>query len=69
MYTLLRNPAVRNELIAEAPSLAVAAVTAETTYKFHSFTTECLAFLATWFVVSYVFTLARSVLSKREQRI
>lgn len=68
MYTLIKNPALRNGLIAEAPALAVSAVTAETTYKFHSFTAEFVAFLATWFAVSYALTLVRSLLAKREQK-
>lgn len=33
------------------PSAAAAIVIAEIFYKFHSFTLECLAFLATWYAV------------------
>ncbi len=68
MYTLIKNPELRNGLVAEAPSLAVSAVTAEIIYKFHSFTAECVAFLATWFAVSYLLTVARSLLAKRAQK-
>jgi hypothetical protein len=38
----------------EAPSALVALVLAEALYKFHSFTLECLAFLATWYAISWV---------------
>ncbi|MGH9766233.1 MAG: hypothetical protein ACREAB_02260 [Blastocatellia bacterium] len=40
--------------MAEASSLTLSIVTAELFYKFHSFTLECLAFLATWYAVSYL---------------
>jgi hypothetical protein len=36
----------------EAVPLASALVLAELLYKFHSFTLEAVAFLATWFVLS-----------------
>ena len=35
----------------QGPALAGSIVLAELFYKFHSFTLECLAFLATWFVL------------------
>ena len=53
MYYLIRSRGARlaaQELPAGACALAVA----ETFYRFHSFTLECLAFLATWFVFSWV---------------
>ena len=34
----------------QVPALALAWITAELFYKFHSFTLECAAFMATWFV-------------------
>jgi hypothetical protein len=37
-----------------APSAAVSIVIAELFYKFHSFTLECVAFLATWYVVDRI---------------
>jgi hypothetical protein len=33
------------------PALAASMIIAELFYKFHSFTLECLAFLATWYVL------------------
>jgi hypothetical protein len=37
-----------------APSAAVSIVIAELFYKFHSFTLECLTFLATWYSLSWL---------------
>ena len=42
----------RRFLVAEALPGAFAFGIAEVFYKFHSFTLECLAFLATWYVLS-----------------
>ena len=54
MYTLLRNVQIKQALAVETPTLISSLVIAELFYKFHSFTLECLAFLATWFVISAV---------------
>ena len=51
MYTLLRTVPFRNLLVAQAPALGGSLLLAERFYRFHSFTLECLAFLATWFVL------------------
>jgi hypothetical protein len=56
MYTLLRTVPLRRLLMTQAPALGLAFVVAELFYKFHSFTLECLAFLATWFVLDAVLT-------------
>lgn len=54
MYTLIRQGSLRHLMLQQAPALTVSLVIAELFYKFHSFTLECLAFLATWFVVDFV---------------
>jgi hypothetical protein len=51
MYTLIRSTPLRQLLLQEAPALLVSFIIAELFFKFHSFTLETLAFLATWFVV------------------
>ena len=51
MYTLFRSVSVRRLLAQQVPALAAAFLIAEAFYKFHSFTLECLAFLATWFII------------------
>lgn len=62
MYTAMRDLG-RKFVADEAPAFAVAFVVAELFYKFHSFTLECLAFLATW----YAFGLCRDLLSGRNR--
>lgn len=61
MYSLIRTASTRSLVTAQVPSLVGAVVIAELFYKFHSFSLECLAFLATWFVLDAVL----SWLSKR----
>lgn len=51
MYQLVRSLPWKQLLIAQAPILLVSLLIAELFYKFHSFTLESLAFLATWFVI------------------
>ena len=48
MYSLIRTTPIRQLLLEQAPTLGVSLVIAETFFKFHSFTLECIAFLATW---------------------
>lgn len=50
MYTLLQLLPVRRLTYEQAPALGLAWIIAELFYKFHSFSLECAAFLATWFV-------------------
>lgn len=58
MYTLLRSMSLRQLGSEQLPAIAVAWLIAELFYKFHSFTLECLAFLATWFVFDMVIQTA-----------
>ena len=51
MYTLIRSLSVKQLLLEQTPAILTAWLIAETFYKFHSFTMECAAFLATWFVL------------------
>lgn len=50
MYTLVRLVPWKRLALEQAPAMALAWVMAESFYKFHSFTLECAAFLATWFL-------------------
>ena len=54
MYSLLTKLEPADLLKRQLPSLFSAMVIAEFFYKFHSFTLECIAFLATWFVIDGV---------------
>jgi hypothetical protein len=65
MYTLLRSLPLRTLLTTQAPVLVGSFVIAELFYKFHSFTLECLAFLATWFVIDAVVSSIRTSLIER----
>jgi hypothetical protein len=51
MYTLIRSLPWQRLLAEQLPALAISLIIAEMFYKFHSFTLECIAFLATWFVI------------------
>ena len=61
MYTLTRILPTRALVLEQAPALGGALLVAEVFYKFHSFTLECLAFLATW----YIFDAAISRVARR----
>jgi len=54
MLNLLKSMPARDLVAIEGPTFAAALVIAELAFKFHSFTLECLAFLATWTVLSAV---------------
>ena len=45
--------------------LLAALLIAETFYKFHSFTLECLAFLATWYLLDAAVTAVRRLVAGR----
>lgn len=51
MYTLLRLLPVKQLAYEQLPALTFAWIIAELFFKFHSFTLECAAFLATWFAL------------------
>jgi hypothetical protein len=52
MFAYVRNLQVKQSLLVEAPAFLTSLAVAEVFYKFHSFTLECLAFLATWLAIS-----------------
>ncbi|MBA2448190.1 MAG: hypothetical protein H0V51_09200 [Chloroflexi bacterium] len=64
MYTLTRSVAPRDLLVQQATTLVPSIVIAELFYKFHSFTLECVAFLATWFVLDFVRAHVTSALTR-----
>jgi hypothetical protein len=57
MNALLRLLNIRDWATVEGPALVAAWIIAEFFYKFHSFTLECGAFLATWLVLGSVLRL------------
>ncbi|THK34863.1 hypothetical protein EHS39_28270 [Ensifer sp. MPMI2T] len=57
MFTLIRTLGLETALARELPPLIAAFLLAELFYKFGSFALECLAFLATWYVLSAIWSL------------
>jgi hypothetical protein len=57
MYSYVTTVGVPRFLACEAPAFGAAFLIAELYYKFHSFTLECAAFLATWYALSFVQSL------------
>ena len=65
MYTLFRSVSSSRLAREQLPALAASFLIAETFYKFHSFTLECLAFLATWFVIDAVVSIIAARIRSR----
>jgi hypothetical protein len=59
MYTFLKTIGFSKFVAIEAPALFVALLLSELLYKFGSFMIECVAFLATWYVISYFLNSAK----------
>ncbi|OGB94489.1 MAG: hypothetical protein A2Z31_08265 [candidate division NC10 bacterium RBG_16_65_8] len=56
MYQMVRPQGLAWTVSREAAPAGVALVLAELLYKFHSFTLELLAFLATWYGLSWLWS-------------
>ena len=54
MYQMAQAKGFFSSISRETPTCLGALIIAELFYKFHSFTLECVAFLFTWFVLSWV---------------
>lgn len=67
IYTLIRTIPFRQLLLEQMPALATSFVIAEMFYKFHSFTSECVAFLATWYVLDAAISLLNNAWKRRSQ--
>ncbi len=59
MYRLISTIPIRQLLAEQAPVLGASWIIAELFYKFHSFTLEMMAFLATWYAGDRILTLVR----------
>lgn len=57
MSSLIKDLGLRVAAKQEAVPFLIAFGIAEFFYKFHSFALECLAFLVTWFVLSFLQSL------------
>jgi hypothetical protein len=65
MFTLLGTLPLKRIFGEQVPALAAAWVLAELFYKFHSFSLECAAFLATWFVFDGLVQFVRRRVGRR----
>ena len=65
MYTLMRSIPLRHLFLEQVPVLFASFVIAELFYKFHSFTLECIAFLATWYILDWLTQLIVKGFSSR----
>jgi hypothetical protein len=65
MYTLIKSISLRYLVVEQLPAIGISLVIAEVFYKFHSFTLECIAFLATWFVLDVAIKSILDFFSKR----
>lgn len=67
MYQLIQSARVPDLLVQQAPPFAVSLIVAEIFYRFHSFTLECLAFLATWCLLDAVGQFVRGWRSRAKE--
>ncbi len=68
MHKFIKSMSVREFFVEQVPAVGIAMLIAELFYKFHSFTLECLAFLATWYLIDLVISMVvRLVLRDRKQ--
>jgi len=68
MYTLIRRLPGSKLIEQQLPAIVASLLIAETFYKFHSFLLECLAFLATWFVLDFLVTQLAGLLRSGRRR-
>ena len=66
MYTLMTDVSLRKGLISEGPCLLLSMLIAEAFYKFHSFSLEFLAMMATWLVLSYLVSSVRGLRTAKQ---
>lgn len=57
MYQLLRSLTASQLFGRQVPALGLSFLIASLSYRFGSFALECLAFLATWFVIDLLLSL------------
>jgi hypothetical protein len=69
MYTLFRLLPVRRVVYEQVPPFTLAWIIAELFFKFHSFTLESAAFLATWFALdALVQKVVRPLFTAQERK-
>ena len=66
MFQAIRSHGLSRTLTSETPVMIGSFVVAEMFYKFGSFSLECLAFLATWFVASWGLDVVTAAIRKTQ---
>jgi hypothetical protein len=66
MYLLMKSLGMKSIVRRELPAATTAFVVAEFFYKFHSFALETLAFLATWWVLSWAASFIASAFARKD---
>ena len=69
MHRMIKSCGVRKAVLQEAPFGLASLVIAELFYKFHSFVIECLAFLITWYILSWIGSRVFKANSSDEQKV
>lgn len=69
MHKFIKSMSVRELFIEQVPAVVVSIIIAELFYKFHSFTLECLAFLATWYLIDFVINVVFKLVSGKRKRL
>ena len=66
MYALIHSLTGRRMFIEQLCVFVASLAIAEMFYKFHSFTLECVAFLATWYVLELTVNRVRALLPPKK---
>jgi predicted ABC-type exoprotein transport system permease subunit len=67
MYSLIKSITLRSFVVEQLPVLLLSFIIAELFFKFHSFTLEALAFLATWFALDWIVQSVRRVVARKAE--
>ena len=68
MYQLLASISTQDLALRQTPAFAASFIIASLFYKFGSFALECVAFLATWFVIDAGFQLLARMRERTQNR-
>lgn len=69
MHKFIKSMSVREFFVEQVPAVVISILIAELFYKFHSFTLECLAFLATWYLVDFAINFVFKLVSSKGKRL
>lgn len=69
MYRMVKANGLVTTIGQEAPTGIAAFIIAEFFYKFHSFSLECIAFLATWFVFSWIASKVSALIKNQDKEV